>query len=64
VSACTVQRIWHAHALHPHWLEPFKFSTDPHAEEKIHDVMGLYIAHWKEHPTPFVWTKEAADVIR
>ena len=23
-----------------------------------------YIAHWNEHPTPFVWTKEPADVIK
>jgi len=26
----------------PHRLETFKFSTDPRAEEKIHDVVGLY----------------------
>ncbi len=23
-----------------------------------------YIDHWNEHPTPFVWTKEPADIIR
>jgi transposase len=23
-----------------------------------------YIAHWNEHPTPFVWTTEPADIIR
>jgi len=23
-----------------------------------------YLAHWNEHPTPFVWTKEPADIIR
>ncbi len=23
-----------------------------------------YIEHWNEHPTPFVWTKEPADIIR
>src|SRR5436190_10089182 len=43
VSASTVQRIWHAHALQPHRLETFKFSTDPRAEEKISDVVGLYL---------------------
>jgi transposase len=43
VSATTVQRIWHAHALQPHRLETFKFSTDPRAEEKIYDVVGLYL---------------------
>jgi transposase len=43
VSASTVQRIWHAHALQPHRVETFKFSTDPRAEEKIYDVVGLYL---------------------
>jgi transposase len=43
VSASTVQRIWHAHALQPHRLETFKFSTDPRAEEKIYDIVGLYL---------------------
>lgn len=23
-----------------------------------------YLEHWNEHPTPFVWTKEPADIIR
>jgi hypothetical protein len=23
-----------------------------------------YIARWNENPTPFVWTKEPADIIR
>src|SRR5262249_60345098 len=41
VSASTVQRIWHIHALQPHRLETFKFSTDPRAEEKIYDRVGL-----------------------
>jgi transposase len=43
VSTSTVQRIWQAHALRPHRLETFKFSTDPRAEEKIYDVVGLYL---------------------
>lgn len=43
VSHSTVHRIWKAHALQPHRVETFKFSTDPDAEEKIHDVVGLYL---------------------
>jgi len=43
VSASTVQRIWKAHALQPHRVETFKFSRDPRAEEKIRDVVGLYL---------------------
>lgn len=43
VSHTTVHRIWKAHDLKPHRLETFKFITDPHAEERIHDVVGLYL---------------------
>jgi len=43
VSHSTVHRIWRAHDLQPHRIETFKFSTDPEAEEKIHDVVGLYM---------------------
>ena len=43
VSHSTVHRLWRAHALKPHQLRTFKFSTDPQAEEKIHDVVGLYL---------------------
>jgi transposase/DNA-binding CsgD family transcriptional regulator/transcriptional regulator with XRE-family HTH domain len=44
VSPSTVHRIWRGHALQPHRLETFKFSTDPQLEEKIHDVVGLYLS--------------------
>lgn len=43
VSHATVHRIWQAHALQPHRSETFKFSRDPEAEAKIHDVVGLYL---------------------
>jgi transposase len=43
LSHSTVHRIWKAHALKPHRIETFKFSTDPKAEEKIYDVVGLYL---------------------
>ena len=43
VSHSTVHRIWHAHALQPHRVTTFKFTTDPAAEAKIHDVVGLYL---------------------
>lgn len=44
VSPSTVQRIWRGHALQPHRHETFKFTTDPAAEAKIQDVVGLYLA--------------------
>jgi transposase len=43
LSHSTVHRIWQAHALKPHRIETFKFSTDPNAEDKIYDVVGLYM---------------------
>jgi transposase len=43
LSHSTVHRIWQAHALKPHRIETFKFSNDPKAEEKIYDVVGLYM---------------------
>ena len=43
VSHTTVHRLWQAHALQPHRVETFKFTTDPKAEEKIHDIVGLYL---------------------
>src|SRR5947208_5996304 len=43
VSHGTVHGIWRAHALKPHRVSTFKFTTDPAAEDKIYDVVGLYL---------------------
>lgn len=43
LSYAMVHRIWRAHGLHPHRVETFKFTTDPAAEEKIRDIVGLYL---------------------
>ena len=43
LSHSTIHRIWQAHGLKPHQVKTFKFSTDPQAEEKILDVVGLYL---------------------
>jgi transposase len=43
VSHGTVHRLWRAHALKPHRVSTFKFTTDPAAEDKIYDVVGLYL---------------------
>ena len=43
VSHGTIHRLWRAHALKPHRVSTFKFTTDPAAEEKIYDVVGLYL---------------------
>lgn len=43
VSPATVQRIWSARGLQPHRLATFKLSNDPRFEEKLVDVVGLYL---------------------
>jgi transposase len=43
VSPATVQRIWAARGLKPHLVKTFKLSTDPKFEEKVIDVVGLYL---------------------
>jgi len=43
VSSATVQRVWSARGLKPHLVETFKLSTDKRFEEKLVDVVGLYL---------------------
>jgi transposase len=43
VSPATVQRIWSARGLQPHRVRTFKLSSDPRFEQKLVDVVGLYL---------------------
>jgi len=43
VSSATVQRIWSDLGLQPHRVDTFKVSNDPLFEEKLIDVVGLYL---------------------
>ena len=43
VSKDTVQRVWSARGLKPHLVKTFKLSKDPRFEEKLIDVVGLYL---------------------
>ena len=43
VSPATVQRIWAARGIKPHQVKTFKLSNDPRFEEKLVDVVGLYL---------------------
>ena len=43
VSPATVQRIWSARGLQPHRVRTFKLSNDKRFEEKLVDVVGLYL---------------------
>jgi hypothetical protein len=43
VSPASVQRIWSAWGLKPHLVKTFKLSNDRHFEDKLVDVVGLYL---------------------
>jgi transposase len=43
VSRSIVHRVWRRHDIQPHRVEKFKLSNDPHFEEKVRDVVGLYL---------------------
>jgi transposase len=43
VSAATVQRVWSSRGLKPHLVQTFKLSNDKRFEEKLVDVVGLYM---------------------
>ncbi len=43
LSRTTVQREWKARGLKPHLVKTFKISNDPRFEEKLIDVVGLYL---------------------
>ena len=43
VSQSMIHRVWKANGLKPHLIRTFKLSRDPHFEEKLIDVVGLYL---------------------
>ena len=43
VSQSMVHRVWKANGLKPHLVKTFKVSNDPRFEEKLRDVVGLYL---------------------
>ena len=43
VSHATIQRVWSARGIKPHLVKTFKLSNDKHFEEKLVDVVGLYL---------------------
>jgi len=44
LAASTVRDIWQSHGLAPHRWRQFKLSNDKAFAEKLHDVVGLYVA--------------------
>ena len=43
ISASSVGRIWAEAGLKPHLVRTFKLSNDPQFEEKVTDIVGLYL---------------------
>jgi transposase/DNA-binding CsgD family transcriptional regulator len=43
ISRTIVHRVWQRHDVQPHRVERFKLSKDPQFEEKVRDVVGLYL---------------------
>jgi transposase len=43
VSRATVSRVWRSHRIQPHRERSFKLSRDPRFNERVTDVVGLYM---------------------
>lgn len=43
ISRTIVHRVWQRHDVQPHRVERFKISNDPRFEEKVRDIVGLYL---------------------
>jgi transposase len=43
VSPSTVGRIWKTHGLKPHRISTFKLSNDKNFQEKLENIVGLYL---------------------
>jgi transposase len=43
MGATTIRRVWHSNGLKPHLSRSFKLSRDPRFEDKLLDVVGLYM---------------------
>lgn len=43
ISRTVVHRVWQRNDIQPHRVERFKLSNDPLFEEKVRDIVGLYL---------------------
>jgi hypothetical protein len=43
ISEASVRRIWRAHGLKPHQVRTFTLRRDPQFQEKLEDIVGLYM---------------------
>lgn len=54
-----VNRVWIANGLKPHLIKTFKLSSDPKFEEKLVDVVGLYL-HPPENAVVFSFDEKSS----
>ncbi len=54
-----VNRVWIANGLKPHLIKTFKLSNDPKFEEKLADVVGLYM-HPPENAVVFSFDEKSS----
>ena len=54
VGKDTVAQIWADHNLKPWKVDTFKVSSDPRFEEKLVDVVGLYLNPPVRHEAPWI----------
>jgi hypothetical protein len=43
LSRTMVHRVWQGFDIQPHRVEKFKLSNDPKFEQKVRDIVGLYL---------------------
>jgi transposase len=43
LSHTTIHRLWNRYRLQPHRVERFKISNDPEFDDKVRDIVGLYL---------------------
>ena len=43
LGATTIRRVWQSNGIKPHLTRSFKLSRDPRFEDKLLDVVGLYL---------------------
>ena len=43
LTRMVVHSVWQTYDVQPHRVERFKLSNDPHFEEKVRDIVGLYV---------------------
>jgi len=44
VSPASLGLVWEVHGLRPRWIKTIKLSNDKRFEEKLEDMVGIYLS--------------------